>query len=40
MNAIEGATADRQRSVIACIAASTCDELRVGGHCVEFFGER
>ncbi|MBX3158202.1 MAG: hypothetical protein KF773_19700 [Deltaproteobacteria bacterium] len=42
MNAIEGATADRQRAVIACIAASTCDELRVGNppHCLEYFGER
>jgi hypothetical protein len=45
---IEGATADRQRLVINCIAASTCDELRVAGsprtpnpndmHCLRFGG--
>src|SRR5512139_1547143 len=28
---LETQTADRQRLVINCIAASTCDELRVGG---------
>lgn len=28
---IEGATADAERLVINCIAASTCDELRVAG---------
>jgi hypothetical protein len=29
-------TADRQRIVINCIAAATCDELRVDGFCGEF----
>jgi hypothetical protein len=28
---LERQTADRQRIMINCIAASTCDELRVGG---------
>jgi len=28
---LESRTADRQRIMINCIAASTCDELRVGG---------
>jgi hypothetical protein len=46
MNEIERLTEDRQRLVIACIATSTCDELRVDppgdtdGHCGELFGER
>jgi hypothetical protein len=31
VDAIESLTADRQRLVINCIAASTCDELRVDG---------
>jgi hypothetical protein len=47
-DALEGLTADRQRLVIDCIAASTCDELRVQGspdnpntsqmHCLRFGG--
>jgi hypothetical protein len=28
---VEGQSADRQRLMINCIAASTCDQLRVGG---------
>lgn len=28
---LEGQTADRQRIMISCIAASVCDELRVNG---------
>ena len=28
---LDSQTADRQRVMISCIAASTCDELRVGG---------
>ena len=45
---LDGQTADRQRLVISCIAASTCDELRVEGsplnpvtssmHCFRFGG--
>jgi len=45
---IERLTADRQRLVINCVAASTCDELRVNGsprnpnpndmHCLRFGG--
>jgi hypothetical protein len=45
---IDRLTADRQRLVINCIAASTCDELRVAGsprtpdtsqmHCLRFGG--
>lgn len=45
---IESRTADRQRLIIACIAASTCDELRVDNspvspnpgdmHCFRFGG--
>jgi hypothetical protein len=45
---LERQTADRQRLVISCIAASTCDELRVAGspispntsamHCLRFGG--
>lgn len=31
VDAIESLTSDRQRLVINCIAASTCDELRVQG---------
>jgi hypothetical protein len=31
VNAIESKTADRQRLIISCIAASTCDLLRVDG---------
>jgi len=31
VDTIERQTADRQRLVISCIAASTCDELRVEG---------
>jgi len=48
VDALDALTADRQRLVIACIAASTCDELRVGGspgnpnpddmHCLRFGG--
>jgi len=48
VDGIESATADRQRLVINCIAASTCDELRVAGsprtpnpndmHCLRFGG--
>src|SRR5262245_51798350 len=46
VNTIESLTADRQRVVINCIAASTCDELHVEGspinpnpndmHCLRF----
>ncbi len=45
---LERQTEDRQRLVISCIAASTCDELRVSGsprnpntnemHCLRFGG--
>jgi hypothetical protein len=45
---IDRLTADRQRLVIGCVAASSCDELRVGGsprnpnpndmHCLRFGG--
>ena len=28
---LDSQTSDRQRVVVSCIAASTCDELRVGG---------
>jgi hypothetical protein len=48
VDTIERTTADRQRLVISCIAASTCDELRVQGspgnpdtdqmHCLRFGG--
>jgi hypothetical protein len=48
VDGIDGLGADRQRLVINCIAASTCDELRVGGsprnpnpndmHCLRFGG--
>jgi hypothetical protein len=31
VDTLERQTEDRQRLVISCIAASTCDELRVGG---------
>jgi hypothetical protein len=31
VNGIEGLTADRQRLVVGCIGASTCDQLRVDG---------
>jgi hypothetical protein len=30
---LDGLTADRRRLVVACIAASTCDELRVANFC-------
>jgi hypothetical protein len=45
---LERQTADRQRLVVSCVAASTCDELRVSGspgnpntgdmHCLRFGG--
>jgi hypothetical protein len=48
VDGIESSTADRQRLVINCIAASSCDELRVAGsprtpdpndmHCLRFGG--
>jgi len=48
VDVLEGQTSDRQRLVINCIAASTCDELRVQGsprtpdpddmHCLRFGG--
>lgn len=48
VDAIDGLAADRQRLVIDCVAASTCDELRVNGspgnpdtsqmHCLRFGG--
>lgn len=31
VDALERATADRQRLVVSCVAASTCAELRVSG---------
>jgi len=47
-NALDSLTSDRQRLVVNCIAASTCDELRVQGspgnpntgqmHCLRFGG--
>lgn len=33
---LEDLVADRERAVIACIATSTCDELRVSDHCGRF----
>ena len=48
VDGIDGLTSDRQRLVINCVAASTCDELRVQGspdnpninqmHCLQFGG--
>jgi hypothetical protein len=48
VDTLESQTADRQRLMVSCIAASTCDELRVGGspdnpdprdlHCLRFGG--
>ena len=48
VDSLDGLAADRQRLVIDCIAASTCDELRVSGspirpdprqmHCLRFGG--
>jgi hypothetical protein len=35
VDVIETRTADRQRLMINCIAASTCDELRVSDFCFE-----
>jgi len=50
VNDLETLTDDRQRLIVACIAAATCDELRVPGspddpredliHCLRFGGER
>ena len=36
VDSVDGLTADRRGFVINCIAASTCDELRVGGQCGRF----
>ncbi|HEU0037373.1 MAG TPA: hypothetical protein VFQ53_42475 [Kofleriaceae bacterium] len=36
VDGIAGLTDDRQRLVINCIAASTCDELRVSDRCFDF----
>ena len=33
---LEGMIEDRRRPVIACVAASTCDELRTGSFCFDF----
>ena len=48
VDSLDSLTADRQRLVIDCVAASTCDELRVDGspgnpdphdmHCLRFGG--
>jgi len=48
VDSLDSLTADRQRLVIDCVAASTCDELRVNGspdnpnpremHCLRFGG--
>ncbi|HEX7842599.1 MAG TPA: hypothetical protein VF469_34235 [Kofleriaceae bacterium] len=48
VDSLDSLTADRQRLVIDCVAASTCDELRVSGsptnpdphqmHCLRFGG--
>jgi len=36
VDGIDDLTEDRQRVVINCVAAATCDELRVDGFCFEF----
>ena len=36
VDGIDSLTEDRQRIVINCVAAATCDELRVDGFCFEF----
>lgn len=36
VNVLESLTEDRQRIAVNCVAASTCDELRVDGFCFEF----
>ena len=33
---LEDLTEDRQRIIVNCVAAATCDELRVSGFCFEF----
>lgn len=33
---LEDLSEDRQRLVVGCVAAATCDELRVDGACFEF----